>query len=26
VPGANPLGREAADAAGEWWAHGPCVP
>ena len=26
APGANPLGREAADAAGEWWAHGPCVP
>ena len=26
VPGANPLGREAADAAGEWWARGPCVP
>ncbi len=26
VPGANPLGREAADAAGEWWAQGPCVP
>jgi len=26
VPGANPLGREAADAAGEWWAAGPCVP
>jgi hypothetical protein len=26
VPGANPLGREAADAAGEWWASGPCVP
>ncbi|HUY51405.1 MAG TPA: DUF501 domain-containing protein [Streptosporangiaceae bacterium] len=25
VPGANPLGREAADAAGKWWAHGPCV-
>ena len=25
VPGANPLGREAADAAGEWWAQGPCV-
>jgi hypothetical protein len=26
VPGANPLGREAAGAAGEWWAAGPCVP
>jgi hypothetical protein len=26
VPGANPLGREAADAAGEWWSQGPCVP
>jgi hypothetical protein len=26
VPGANPLGREAADQAGEWWATGPCVP
>jgi uncharacterized protein len=26
VPGANALGREAADAAGDWWAHGPCVP
>ena len=25
VPGANPLGREAADAAGQWWAHGRCV-
>jgi hypothetical protein len=25
VPGANPLGREAADAAGAWWAQGPCV-
>jgi hypothetical protein len=25
VPGVNPLGREAAAAAGEWWAHGPCV-
>jgi hypothetical protein len=25
VPGANPLGREAADAAGEWWTAGPCV-
>jgi len=26
VPGANPLGREAAEAAGQWWAQGPCVP
>lgn len=26
VPGANPLGREAAQAAGPWWAAGPCVP
>ena len=26
VPGANPLGREAVDAAGEWWSRGPCVP
>jgi hypothetical protein len=25
VPGANPLGREAARAAGQWWAAGPCV-
>ena len=25
VPGANRLGREAADAAGPWWADGPCV-
>ena len=25
VPGANPLGREAADAAGQWWERGPCV-
>jgi hypothetical protein len=25
VPGANPLGREALAAAGEWWADGPCV-
>ncbi len=24
--GANPLGREAAESAGEWWAAGPCVP
>ncbi len=26
VPGVNPLGREALDSAGEWWADGPCVP
>ena len=26
MPGANPLGREAADSAGDWWAGGPCVP
>jgi hypothetical protein len=25
VPGANPLGREAAAAAGPWWQAGPCV-
>ncbi len=25
VPGVNPLGREAADTAGAWWADGPCV-
>ena len=25
VPGANPLGRQAADAAGAWWDAGPCV-
>ena len=25
VPGANPLGREGAEAAGAWWAAGPCV-
>ena len=25
VPGANPLGREAAHAAGAWWRAGPCV-
>jgi hypothetical protein len=24
-PGANPLGREAAAAAGDWWLAGPCV-
>jgi uncharacterized protein len=25
APGANPLGREAILAMGEWWAAGPCV-
>jgi hypothetical protein len=25
VPGVNPLGAEAAEAAGEWWQAGPCV-
>jgi uncharacterized protein len=25
VPGSNPLGAEAASAAGEWWLAGPCV-
>jgi hypothetical protein len=25
-PGRNPFGREAAAAAGPWWADGPCVP
>ena len=25
VPGANVLGREALEAAGPWWSHGPCV-
>jgi hypothetical protein len=25
APGVNPLGQEAAQAAGEWWAAGPCV-
>ncbi len=25
VPGANPLGRQALAAMGEWWAAGPCV-
>jgi uncharacterized protein len=25
VPGSNPFGREALDAAGEWWSAGPCV-
>jgi hypothetical protein len=25
VPGANPLGREALEAAGPWWSRGPCA-
>ena len=25
VPGSNPLGREAWQAAGQWWLAGPCV-
>lgn len=25
VPGANPLGREALDALGDWGSRGPCV-
>ena len=25
VPGVNPIGRAAAQAAGEWWQAGPCV-
>ena len=25
APGANPLGREALDAVGDWWRAGPCV-
>jgi hypothetical protein len=25
VPGASPLGREALDAAGQWWSRGRCV-
>jgi uncharacterized protein len=25
VPGASPLGLEAAEAAGAWWLKGPCV-
>ena len=25
APGANPLGREALDATGDWGARGPCV-
>jgi uncharacterized protein len=24
--GVNPFGREALEAAGEWWLPGPCVP
>jgi hypothetical protein len=24
-PGVNPLGDEALDRIGEWWADGPCV-
>jgi len=26
VPGANPLGRGALDAAGRWWSRGSCLP
>jgi uncharacterized protein len=25
VPGANPFGRAALDAAGDWWTRGPCI-
>ena len=25
VPGGNPLGAEAVEAAGRWWQAGPCV-
>ena len=25
VPGSNPLGLQALQAAGEWWLAGPCV-
>jgi uncharacterized protein len=25
VQGSNPLGRQALEAAGEWWERGPCV-
>jgi hypothetical protein len=25
MPGDNPFGREALEAAGEWWSRGPCV-
>jgi hypothetical protein len=26
VPGVNPLGAEAVQAAGSWWQSGPCTP
>ena len=26
VPGVNPLGAEAVQAAGQWWQSGPCIP
>ena len=26
VPGVNPLGAEAVQAAGPWWQSGPCIP
>lgn len=26
VPGVNPLGAEAVEAAGPWWQSGPCAP
>jgi hypothetical protein len=26
APGTNPFGREALEAAGQWWSRGPCVP
>jgi hypothetical protein len=26
APGANPFGREALDAMGDWWSRGPCIP
>lgn len=25
VPGANPIGREAILAMGQWWSAGPCI-
>src|SRR5450756_933167 len=25
APGSNPFGREALEAAGQWWSRGPCV-
>ena len=25
APGTSPLGREALEAAGQWWSRGPCV-